>query len=430
LAPTEEAVIIYRDLATTNPAYLGDLACALGSLGEHHRRIGSPTEALVPAEEAVTIYRDLAITNPAYLGSLAGALDNLNTTYRLLGRLDDEDATWMTAFVALDARARAELRIRQAASRPSPVTAAHDLTAVLNEDPGDEGLHGLLHDIARMRRAEDLEAFDAVWREATGEVPDWLSLDGTHLDLVSAWVDTATYADEAAFAEDHAMALLGGPTALALRELGLLAGDADAHAREAAILVAARDLGFAAVYEPIVANELVGAFLAATPEEQLAMLDARRDELVAAAARAALDRLTSEGRGDGGLGAGLLRLAAHDLDHRTLEALSDDTTLAGLVDDLVGQGRVDVITALGQTIYYSAADERRAAIGLVTFACALSLADATDEATKMLLSARRIDDAAVQAFFPRLASLIAVQPRLAVLVPVFAEPLEPTEESD
>jgi hypothetical protein len=48
----------------------------------------------------------------------------------------------------------------------------------------------------------------------------------------------------------------------------------------------------------------------------------------------------------------------------------------------------------------------------------------------MLLSARRIDDAAVQAFFPRLASLIAVQPRLAGLVPVFAEPLEPTEESD
>jgi hypothetical protein len=89
-----------------------------------------------------------------------------------------------------------------------------------------------------------------------------------------------------------------------------------------------------------------------------------------------------------------------------------------------------VITALGQTIYYSAADERRAAIGLVTFACALSLADATDEASKMLLSARRVDDAAVQAFFPRLASLIAVQPRLAGLVPVFAEPLEPTEESD
>ncbi len=86
LAPTEEAVKLYRDLAKSNPAFLGDLANALNSLGVIYGDLGRRAEALAPTEEAVKLYRDLAKSNPAFLGDLARALNNLGVSYRDLGR--------------------------------------------------------------------------------------------------------------------------------------------------------------------------------------------------------------------------------------------------------------------------------------------------------------------------------------------------------
>jgi tetratricopeptide (TPR) repeat protein len=86
LAPTEEAVKTYRELAKTNPAYLGDLATALNNLGVHYSNLGRRQEALAPAEEAVKIRRELAKPNAAYLGDLAMALNNLGLWYSNLGR--------------------------------------------------------------------------------------------------------------------------------------------------------------------------------------------------------------------------------------------------------------------------------------------------------------------------------------------------------
>jgi CHAT domain-containing protein/tetratricopeptide (TPR) repeat protein len=86
LAPTEEAVKIYRDLAKSNPAFLGDLAGALNNLGKALTEVGRRAEALAPSEEAVKIYRELAKSNPAFLGGLARALNNLGIRYSDLGR--------------------------------------------------------------------------------------------------------------------------------------------------------------------------------------------------------------------------------------------------------------------------------------------------------------------------------------------------------
>ena len=77
LAPTEEAVKLYRDLAKSNPAFLGDLARALNNLGVSYRDLGRRAEALAPTEEAVKLYRDLAKSNPAFLEELARSTTNL-----------------------------------------------------------------------------------------------------------------------------------------------------------------------------------------------------------------------------------------------------------------------------------------------------------------------------------------------------------------
>ena len=66
LAPTEEAVAGYRELAADNPAHLPDLAMALTNLGNRYRELGRPDEALAPTEEAVARYRELAADNPAH----------------------------------------------------------------------------------------------------------------------------------------------------------------------------------------------------------------------------------------------------------------------------------------------------------------------------------------------------------------------------
>jgi tetratricopeptide (TPR) repeat protein len=73
LAPTEEAVRVYRELAKSNPAFLGDLALALNNLGVFYSEVGRRGEALAPTEEAVRVYRELAKSNPAFLGDLARA---------------------------------------------------------------------------------------------------------------------------------------------------------------------------------------------------------------------------------------------------------------------------------------------------------------------------------------------------------------------
>ncbi len=89
LAPTEEALKIYRELAKTNPSLLGDLARALNNLGMSYSVLGRRQEALAPTEEAVKVYRDLVKTNPAELNNMAKTLSNLGMCYGLLDRYQE-----------------------------------------------------------------------------------------------------------------------------------------------------------------------------------------------------------------------------------------------------------------------------------------------------------------------------------------------------
>ncbi|MFN7899773.1 MAG: CHAT domain-containing tetratricopeptide repeat protein, partial [Synechococcaceae cyanobacterium] len=86
LAPTQEAVEIFRKLVKTNPAILKDLAVSVMNLGNVYRDLGRRHEALAPTQEAVEILRKLVKTNPAILNDLAGALSNLGVFYSELGR--------------------------------------------------------------------------------------------------------------------------------------------------------------------------------------------------------------------------------------------------------------------------------------------------------------------------------------------------------
>ena len=51
--------------------------------------MGRRQDALAPAEEAVRLYRELAAANPAFLPDLASALNNLGSRYSEVGRRQD-----------------------------------------------------------------------------------------------------------------------------------------------------------------------------------------------------------------------------------------------------------------------------------------------------------------------------------------------------
>jgi hypothetical protein len=87
--PAEDAVALFRQLATDNPGYLPDLAMALNNLGVRYGEVGRRTDAVYPAEEAVTLFRQLATDNSAYLPDLAMALYNLGVRYGEVGRRTD-----------------------------------------------------------------------------------------------------------------------------------------------------------------------------------------------------------------------------------------------------------------------------------------------------------------------------------------------------
>jgi tetratricopeptide (TPR) repeat protein len=92
LAATEEAVEIYRRLATANPTLFDrELALTLTNLGVGLSALGRREAALAATEEAVEIYRRLATTNPAVFDAepeLATALSNLGIWLSDLGRRD------------------------------------------------------------------------------------------------------------------------------------------------------------------------------------------------------------------------------------------------------------------------------------------------------------------------------------------------------
>ncbi len=122
LAPAEEAVSLYRELAAENAAYLPNLAGALNNLGNRYAEVGRRRDAVAPTEEAVRLRGELAAENAAYLPDLAGALSNLGIRYAEVGRRDDALAPTEEAV-----RLRGELAAENAAYLPDLASALNNL---------------------------------------------------------------------------------------------------------------------------------------------------------------------------------------------------------------------------------------------------------------------------------------------------------------
>lgn len=88
---TEEAAVIYRNLAKDNPdAFLLDLATTLSNLGVRFYNQGAREKALDAVQEAVDIQRNLNKKNPnIFMSCLARSLSNLSSILSAQGRKEE-----------------------------------------------------------------------------------------------------------------------------------------------------------------------------------------------------------------------------------------------------------------------------------------------------------------------------------------------------
>ena len=202
MAPTEEAVELYRALAAENPAFLPDLAMALeqprhplrrggaprrgggpdrgggralsragrreprlprptspvalNNLGACYGEVGAAARRWPRPRRRSSVYRALAAENPAFLPNLAMALNNLGNRYSEVGQPERAELAWQSALDSVSPAGAATLLAARAASAPpGSRSAGHWLATALSLAAGDRSVLAVLHDEVRRHRADD-----------------------------------------------------------------------------------------------------------------------------------------------------------------------------------------------------------------------------------------------------------------------------------
>jgi hypothetical protein len=226
--------------------------------------LGRRDAALAPIEEAVTHYRQLAERNPdAWLPDLATSLNNLSGRLAEVRQADRADATWREVLDAFDGPYHAVLAVARGAGlvRLGRMQDAALLLMAVATSTVDGAATASARQALRGLRDQTPDQVDQWWTDQTGKpTPAWLLLPTTHIRAVIGWLNTPTWPSSHDHLTAHAGTLLGADTDTALDELALDQNPAliDQHR---AILAAARQGGIDTAYRPLLLHDLIGAWL-------------------------------------------------------------------------------------------------------------------------------------------------------------------------
>ncbi len=144
VAPSAEAVALYRQLAADSSDFLRDLASALHELGNRYGDLGRLQEAAAAAEEAVSLFRALVADDAELTSYLATALISLGNHYRRAGRRDtaeaaiEEGVDLLRDFATLPLPNLGTIEERPLAVEPEPVLVGNvdsDLVVLRSDKP-------------------------------------------------------------------------------------------------------------------------------------------------------------------------------------------------------------------------------------------------------------------------------------------------------
>jgi tetratricopeptide (TPR) repeat protein len=417
VAPTEEAVALRRDLAAANPAFLPDLATALNNLGIRYGEVGRRAEAVAPTEEAVDIYRDLAAANSAFLPDLATVLNNLGNCYSEVGRPGAADAIWQGVLSELPPDARPYLLLSRAAGQTVPSRAGiRWLVSTLALAGDDPALIRAAHDVARRYRSADHGQVDTAWSDMTGELPAWLTADPDLLDTADAWINTPTYTAERDHLAAHPELLTpAADTAIDEALLNVGAPHADRYRR---LRQDARTGGVDAAYQPLLLTVLAGEFITADLAGQQALLHARRDELRSELLRQMIREARSGPDADPAAvrAACLLTLADGGDDDAVFAALTDPDRFPPLLNALSHRANGAALAAAATLAIMAAPTDTAQADAAAYLAAATAIDGDADHAHGILDQARRAAPDRVTVWIGWFADIGARHPAVLPLI--------------
>ncbi|MGZ6564617.1 MAG: AAA family ATPase [Solirubrobacteraceae bacterium] len=428
LAPTEEAVTLYRELAAQNPAFLPNLAMALNKLGNRYAEVGRRGDALAPTEEAVTLRRELAAQNPAFLPNLADALTSFNDRCIAVGQSDRANDAWQSAQIGLNSMSRGTLLIaRAAAASEGDPNAVGWLSSALILINGERGLATRLHDQARRHRDADPAGFDSTWESSGREPsPPWLTVNAELLESARAWIGTSTYEEERAYLAAHPQ-LLESDADVAIEE-ALLGVSEEAAERYVNLRARARSDGVDGAYKPLLSDVLARQFVVADPQTQRRMLAERRSEVLDEAVRSAVKSMRGDERDAlTQRAAALLELAAHDQEGPVLDAIDEPSRFSSLLLQVALHADIEPLEPTAIIAYTSATSDAQAADAAFFMAVAAAETDRDDDASEWLNHARTFDPQRVTSWISQLAQIAQRHP---VVVPLITELTTPPGSPD
>jgi len=427
MAPTEEAVQLYRELAAGNPAFLPDLASALNNLGVFFSEVGRRQEAMAPTEEAVQLYRELAAGNPAFLPDLASALNNLGIRYTEAASPDGGDTAWERAVREAEPQSAARLLVIRAALAEEGYPAAADwLARALRLDGEARELVADIHEQARRHRHPAPDGFDEDWAHHTaGPAPAWLTVDADVLDMAQAWVATDTYRAEHDYLAAHPE-LLEPAADVAVAE-ALLILSKDAADRYTSLRQAAERNGVDAAYQPILLTILAHEFAQANPERQRALLTASLEDLLTDIVSDVLQELAaekSELAAAARRAAALIDLAQSGDAAMIFEALTEPWRFPALLHTwAIRSSPVSLVSAavVAATAVTSATET---ATALFYFAVGTVVRGDQDRAADLMRQARDLDPERTPEWINELAEIGQHHPAVLKLIPALTAPAD------
>jgi hypothetical protein len=358
--------------------------------------------------------------NPAYLPDLATALGNLEKYQQDASSSWNADTAWSAA---LDAMPTPDLKagvLVEKARRATPPQAIGDLLAALSLTPPPAGSALFsLHSACRELRASHQDVFDRLWDERlTTGPPAWLLLDNVTLTTTAQWLGTPTHARARDYHRGHAGILARPGARTALDELALAGIDRDLIGQYRRLLVTAAERGIEDAYRTLVVEESLSAWLDADIPRQQQLLREDRDMLLSSQATELLSQWSAEAPDDSMLkfGVALLSLARDGLEAEVFAALDDPGQLNPLLSNLLAAGKSQQLRAAAELVLCLDLDDQALADAQLDLAIALAMTGRADDAPGHARAAARLHPGSVNRWVGILAQLVPAHPELGTLI--------------
>jgi hypothetical protein len=191
----------------------------------------------------------------------------------------------------------------------------------------------------------------------------------------------------------------------------------------------ARTEGIEAAYRPLLLTILARDFTNADPEAQRALLATRRDDLLSAPVRDAIDSLAEDDAAEVHRARALLDLAALTEHETLLDALVDPARFPALLRELASRPDPAALGPAVEVALSVATTLEQTATALFYGAVSAARANDPDRADETLAQARRLDPGQAAAWIGVLADAGQHHPEVLPLIAALARPRYDSEES-